>query len=765
MRVSTLPEGIVHEGRRSRQRRASHGGRRRRADVARACNLRLDPLWLAVRSLVAGASLGVVMHPVSAQSSRETRDSPVDEIVITKSRDDGYRVDDNSLSKLTESIRDTPQSIATLSRELIDDRGATSLNDALRDVPGITLGAGEFSWQGNNPSIRGFSARDDLYLDGLRDFGSYARDPFNLEAVEILLGPSSVLFGRGSTGGAINQVTKAPHREDATDVAVNVGSASTYRATADLSRPLGGAAAFRLNLLAHEGGVVDRDGAASRRYGIAPSVAFGLGSPTELTLSYVHQSSDDRPDYGLPWLDGRPAAVPRDNYYGFESDYSNTDADLATVHVRHDVGERVRLDAQLRSADYSRRNRITEPLITPVPPAGTPLDAISVYRYVFGGDSDETLRTAQLTASLDLGAGALRHALVTGVELARETSSPVFAFGIGVPSTSLVDPNWHEVFSATSFDPRIVADTKAVTTALFALDTLKLKDSWLVTLGLRLDRFDTDYSAERFAGPPTPFNSGTESGTEAFSHVDDVASYRAAVVYKPAERTSFYAAGSTSFNPSAQSLSLLTSGRGLGTENALLNPEKNRSVELGAKLDLKDSELSLSSAVFEITKTNARVADPTNPGFNTLGGEQRVRGASIDVTGRLTPRIYLASGYAYLDGEVVRGAAGATTGARLANTPEHSLSIWVDYRATNRLDFGFGGRYVGAQLAQNTGAGRRVPGYSVLDVMARYRFSGALVLKLNLTNLTDELYFEQLHPWHVIPGPGRTAMLAIDMAF
>jgi len=713
----------------------------------------------------AGASLGVLTLPVRAQSVAGRPESPVDEIVITESRGDTYRVEDNSLSKLTESIRDTPQSIATLSRELIDDRGATSLNDALRNVPGITLGAGEFSWQGNNPTIRGFSARDDIYLDGLRDFGSYARDPFNLEAVEILLGPSSVLFGRGSTGGAINQVTKTPRRERATDVAINVGSDSTYRATADLARALGDSAAFRLNLLGHESEVAQRDGARSRRFGIAPSVTFGLDSPTELTLSYVHQSADNRPDYGLPWLEGRPAPVARDNYYGFESDYSKTDADVVTGRVRHEVGERVHLDAQLRAANYSRENRITEPLITPTPDPGTPLEAISVYRYVFSGNSDETLRTAQLAASLDLGAGDVLHALVTGVELSRETSLPVFAFGIDVPPTSLVDPNWHEPFSAASLDPRIAADTKAATTALFALDTLKLGEAWQVTLGVRLDRFDSDYSAERFPGPATPFNSGTASGTEAFSHVDNVASYRAAVVYKPAERTSLYMAGSTSFNPSAQSLSLLTSGRGLGTENALLAPERNRSLELGAKLDLNDDKLSLSSAVFEITKANARVADPTNPGFNTLGGEQRIRGVSIDVTGMLTPRIYWASGYAYLDGEVVRGAAGATTGARLANTPEHSFSVWLDYRTTSRLDFGLGGRYVGEQLARSTGEGRRVPSYSVYDAMVRYRLSDELTLKLNVTNLTDELYFEQLHPWHVIPGPGRTAMFAINAAF
>ena len=721
-----------------------------------------------MRPLLAGASLSVVAQHALAQPPATATDRngrPVEEIVITEQQAPNYRVDDNSLSKLTESIRDTPQSIATLSRELMDDRGATSLNDALRNVPGITLGAGEFSWQGNNPTIRGFSARDDLYLDGLRDFGSYARDPFNLETVEVLLGPSSVLFGRGSTGGAINQVTKEPHRERGTSLNVNAGSDSTFRATADLTREIGETAAFRLNLLAHEGEVTDRDGARSQRWGVAPSVAFGLGTATVTTLSYVHQSADDRPDYGLPWLNGRPAAVPRSNFYGFDDDYSNTDADMLSARVRHEINDHVHLDAQLRAANYSRVNRITEPLITPVPPANTALSAISVYRYVFSGASDETLRTAQLAATMNLGSGRIRHTLVTGIELGRETSSPTYAFGSGVPSTSLLDPNWRQPFTAASLDPRVVSDTDAGTTALFALDTLKLGKFWLVTLGARFDRFDTDYSEQRFAGAATPFYPSTATGSTAFSHVDNVASYRTAVVYKAAQRVSLYLAGSTAFNPSAQSLSLLTTGRSLATENRLLDPEKNRSFELGAKLGLNQDKLSLTSAIFELDKDNARVADPTNPGFNTLGGEQRILGVSVDLTGMLVPRLYLAAGYAYLDSEVVRGAPGAATGARLANTPKNSFSVWLDYRATNRLDFAVGGRYVSDQLAMNTGAGRLVPSYEVFDAMARYRLSEKVVMKVNVTNFGNELYFEQLHPWHVIPGPGRTGTIAVNVVF
>ena len=714
----------------------------------------------------------VAAQPVLAQSipqnTRSSRTPRQEEVIVTEERQEAYRVDQSALSKLTENLRDTPQSIKELTSALLEDRGATSLNDALATVPGITLGAGEFSWQGNNPSIRGFGARDDMYLDGLRDFGSYPRDPFNLETVEVLLGPSSVLFGRGSTGGAINQVSKRPQLTAQNQVNVDLGSDETVRATLDTNLPLarlGNGAALRVNALAHSGEVADRIGAKSKRFGLAPTLALGMGNPTEVTLSYMKQTSDDRPDYGLPWLDGRPAPVARDNFYGFMSDYLKTDADIASGHVLHTVSDTIRVDVQARYADYSRQSRITEPLITPQPAPGTALSDIDVFRYVFIGDSDETLLTGTANATMDFDGGEVGHRLVAGAELSTETSKPVFAFGIGAPGTSLVDPNPDDAFTATSTDPRIRADTKGQTTALYALDTMNVADRWLVTLGLRWDRFDTDYDATRYPGPATPFNTGTESGREQFAQVDEVFSYRTAVIYKPQENASLYLAASNSFNPSAQSLSFLTSGRGLGTGNAFLDPEENRSIEAGYKRDLSNRDAGLSVALFEIDKTNARVPDPNNPGFNTLGGEQRVRGFSFELNGSLTDRLYFTSGYTFLDSEVIKAAPGAEAGAELANAPEHSLSVWTDYLLSTRFDVGFGARYVSEQLAQNTGAGKRVPGYALFDAMLRYRASDRLTMKLNLTNLTNEEYFELLHPWHVVPGPGFTAMLAVDVVY
>ena len=233
------------------------------------------------------SNLAIAQAPQD-QGAAPATNTEVEEVVVTGRQTERYRETESSLSKLTEDLLDTPQSVTTMSSELLEDRGITSINDALRTIPGITLGAGEFSWQGNNPTIRGFSGRDDMYLDGIRDFGSYPRDPFNLETVEVLLGPSSVLFGRGSTGGAINQVTKRPTLDPLTNFSANIGSEETFRGTVDINRPvplLGDGAAFRLNLLSHQGKMADRDGAEAKRYGIAPSLSLGLNSATQVTLS------------------------------------------------------------------------------------------------------------------------------------------------------------------------------------------------------------------------------------------------------------------------------------------------------------------------------------------------------------------------------------------------------------------------------------------------------------------------------------------------
>jgi catecholate siderophore receptor len=696
------------------------------------------------------------IQPALAQSSM------LEEIIVNAIRRDDLSKGASSVSKFTEPLRDIPQSITSLSDEFLAERGVLSLEDALRTVPGITLGAGEFSWQGNNPNLRGFSSRNDMFLDGIRDFGSYSRDPFNLGSVEVLQGPSSIIFGRGSTGGVINQASKKPMLESLTAVNVNLGSDSTLRGSADIARALpalGAETAFRLNVMAHQSEVAGRDGAESRRYGIAPSLALGLGSPTELTLSYMKQVADDTPDYGLPWFDGKPAVVPRSNFYGFDSDFVKTNADIFTAQVTHHLNYTTVLNAQIRYARYSRDVRLTEPLVPASIAAGTSLADITIDRYVFFSDSTENMLFAQASATMRFETGAVDHAVVTGIEMGRESSDPSFGFAIGVPGTNLLSPDQTGGFSAARMETRVTSDTVAKSIAVYAIDTIKLGKHWQFIAGLRWDSFDVDYTATRFAGTPTRFMGVGTNSSESFQQVNKELSYRTALVYKPVEYGTVYFGLGTSFNPSAEGLSFLTTGRGLGLGNQELDPEKNRSYELGTKWELFGENLTVNVAVFRTTKTNSRIPDPDNPGFNMLVGKLQVDGLSLGVSGNLTEKLGLWAGYTYLDG------GGPCRPPCVLDAPEHSLSAWATYRLTERLQIGGGGRYISERFAVTAPGEKSIPGYWAFDAMGSYQLTDKTLLKLNLTNLTDKLYFSQLHPWHVPPAPGFTGVFAVNMLF
>lgn len=722
------------------------------------------------RYLAAAAFVGTNLNmlspsPAIAQDevAADSSDEEIEEIIVTSSRRDPHIPSDASLTKLTERLRDTPKSISVMSKELMEERGFTSLNDALRTVPGITLGAGEFSWQGNSPRIRGFSSRSDMFLDGMRDFGSYYRDPFNLESIEVLEGPSSIIFGRGSTGGVINQVSKLPTMYPGGKASVNIGNNETLRGAVDFNRPLpdlANGAAFRLNAMAHRSEVAGRDVGESSRFGFAPSLALGIGGATRFTLSYLHQESESIPDYGLPWFNGSPAAVPRTNFYGHRTDYLDSGADIVSAKLEHSYSKAVNLHAKIRYARYSRESRLTEPLIALSVPADTPLEDITVDRNVFIGHSKETMALAQVDLVSRLSTGRLEHAIVTGVEAGRETSAPSFGFGVGVPGTDLLQPGINDEFVAVGTEPRLKADTLGKSVAVYALDTAKLGETWQFVAGIRWDRFEADYQAARFS--PT----GEETSTEGILRVDKAMSYRAALVYKPREFGSIYLGWGTSFNPSAEDLSFVTSGRGLTTSNATLAPEENDTIELGTKWELDDDSLALNAAIFRITKSNARVPDPENPGFNVLGGEQQVKGISLNITGNVFDDLQLTAGYVYLDSEMTASDTGTgPVGSRLVNVPEHSLSVWATHQLSDQLQIGGGARYVSERLAKNSAPTKSVPAYWTLDAMGSYRLSDRTTIKLNLSNLTDTVYYDQLHPWHVIPGPGFTAILAINVSY
>ncbi len=418
-----------------------------------------------------------------------------------------------------------PQTVSTVSQEVVSEQNATTLRDTLRNVAGISLAAGEGSSQGDSLTIRGFTARTDLFIDGMRDYGNYYRDPFDMQEVEVLQGPSSMEFGRGSTGGVVNQETKTPQLNRFISGDLDVGTDLTRRLTLDVNTPvpqLGSHTAFRLNVMGDEGNIAGRDVAENRRFGAAPTLEFGVGTPTRLTFSYFHQDADDIPDYGVPWLYNAPAPVPHDNYYGFaKGNFLRTYDDMGTIKAEHDFNRHFTIRNQVRYANYVRDVQITEPQLyqpgTTTPyPVGTPLSAMVVTRNELAANSTETNFEDQLDLTAKFATGFLHHTVVTGVEVGSETSDPIRPKFTNVPTTSLLDPNPDQTFSGTETISSIV-HTRANTIAAYALDTIQIASKWQLIGGLRRDRFAAHYTQ---AVPPA----------SAFNELNKVPTWRAGLV-------------------------------------------------------------------------------------------------------------------------------------------------------------------------------------------------------------------------------------------
>lgn len=713
------------------------------------------------RAALLGTSLASLAAPALAQSL------PTEHVIVTTPR---FSPDDLSLSKFPQPVLDTPQSVSIVTSDLLKQRGTSNLDDALRNMPDISLGAGEFSWQGNNPTIRGFLARNDMYIDGIRDFGSYHRDTFYYQQVEELSGPSSVYFGRGSTGGVINQVSKTPFLTRDLEAQVTGGSAGMGRATIDYNTPLeevGPGAAMRINAMAHVANIAGRDAVAERRWGLAPSLALGIGTPTRLNLSYLHEDADDIPDYGIPWYFGRPAPVRHSNFYGYDSDYLRTQVNVLTAKAEHDLDSDVTLRNTLRLGQYRRQFRVSEGVLAPGTLASTPLDQVQVARNIWRGTSVESIADDQAELAGKWDTFGLEHAVVAGVELGWENSNPLFENTTGVPTVNLLNPAQHQPFPGTPF-ARLYSETPAQTMAVYGVDTVTLDPQWEVTLGLRWDQFATNFHSITYASVPNvPQAQPSFFNPPVFStikNVDAMMTYRVGLVYKPAANGSFYFAHGTSFDPSAESLSQLTSGRTLGTQNALLPPEKNRSFEAGTKWQFWNARLETSAALFRLEKENARIPS-TVPGVNILGGSQQVNGFELSLNGAITQEWSARAGYAYLDSHTTQTAPGGSLlGAALVNTPKSALSFWTEYALLPEWSVGLGGQYVSKRLAQNTAASfLTAPPYMTLDAESEYRFSASYALRLNVYNLTDRHWIDEIHPFRAVPGASLSAALSLEM--
>jgi catecholate siderophore receptor len=675
---------------------------------------------------------------------------------------------------------------------------------------------------GDNLSIRGFAARSDIFVDGIRDTagGGYSRDPFNIEQIEVAKGPSSANVGRGSTGGSINLATKAPTLDSFYRGDIGGGTDSYFRSTLDINVPLWlddaapaapapsgkdpvsgkgtvtppaatgqSGAAFRFNAVYHDADIPGRDHVNNQRWGIAPSVAFGLGTDTRFTLSWMHLDQDNVPDYGIPWVP-RNSVVPGangttvttinntglksgslpkslyDNYYGnLNRDHEFIKTDLVTGIFEHDFSDKLKWRTALRYGRNDRDSIVTAPRFIDRDPSAaiTRYDNTELTRQFQSRDQLDESLALQSDLRYDFETGGVKHQLVGGVELSREDSHNDVRVMTGAagtnPNTDVFNPNPHDPFTGTISYNGAFTETTSDTGAIYVFDAIDFSKKLTLTVGGRWDHHSVDYKA-RAAAPAL-----TDTKLE---RDDSLFSYRAALNYKPVEYGTVYLGYGTSFNTSTENLTYIAAPASNNNTLSLFDadPEKNKTIELGTKWDILDEKLSLTAAIFRTRKTNARTTDPADPTVVTLTGEQEVQGIELGFSGAITDKWRLIGGYTYLDSEVKKSAVAAEVGNEVSNTPEHSFSLWTLHELPANFQVGVGVQYVGARYNNNNALTRqRADSYVTVDAMVNYKVNDHMSLRLNGYNLLDEKYLDRVGGGHAIPGAGRSVSLTASFTF
>ncbi|WP_242609729.1 TonB-dependent receptor [Achromobacter xylosoxidans] len=693
--------------------------------------------------------------------------------VEVEGEDSPYQPDAAQSPKMTAPLLDTPRSVQVVPKQVMSDQSASSLQDVLQNSPGITFAAGEGGRAGGDlPVIRGQNAASSLFLDGMRDASMQARDTFNLEQVEIIKGPDSVYSGRGGAGGSINLVSKAPKAKDATEVMGQIGTDRNYRGSVDSNWRLGEKSAFRLNVMGTKGDVPGRDRAVNfERWGVAPSLMLGMGTPTRITLSYYHYQNDSMPDYSIPYDPrvGLPVTetlgISRKNFYGLaERDFMKTRDGMATVDFQHDFSDKLTLRNVVRYGRETADYLATQPDLTLANlPAGI------VDRPAYGRYYTTKAFANQTDLSGEFLTGAVKHGFDLGFEytsvkqtMAYTNDQVLSSDGVtkcpaDLTQTSLRNPDPNVAYpcrTARSWPAPYATDTLA----LYGFDTLKFDEQWQASVGLRWDNYRT---------------SGHDKKKQGYSRTDNLFNYQLGLAYKPVPQGTIYASYGTSSTPSAVAGATASDILRKSSDEAAA-PEKSRSVEAGVKWLVLDERLTLTGAVFQDTRRNTNIE--VLPNEYEQAGQTRVRGIELGFSGSITPAWNIYGGYTFLDSKLIRGGRKdiGAEGQDLPNTPRNAFSLWSTYKVLPELTLG-GGAYYVDKVYGNADAGvdasgapkaRWVPSYWRFDAMAKYKFSSHLALQLNVLNVFDQTFYTRARPKnHAALGTGRAALLSVRLRY
>ncbi|HEY8025032.1 MAG TPA: TonB-dependent siderophore receptor [Burkholderiaceae bacterium] len=668
-------------------------------------------------------------------------------------------------AKTPQALRDIPQTVNVVNKSLMQSQGASSLVDALRNVPGITIGGAEGGQIGNNINLRGFTARTDIYLDGFRDRGQYYRDVFDLEQVEVLQGPSSMLFGRGSTGGVINQETKQAMLNNAVEVSLTAGTDGRARTTLDDNTRLSATSALRVNLFAQDLQTT-RYEMQNKDFGIAPTLRLGIGQATEITLSALLQHNADMPDYGVQSLNGSPISATRNSFYGLSSDLTTQDIYMLNGVVKHSINSAwtIRNQTQLNRYSTNAQETAAQSLSTtpsavgafsPVTPAFANVDPAQLWVRLQSHDRNivDTSVDNQTDLIGKFATGSIKHELILGAEFGRDTyrNQSLGRTGTGMPAgyvgyVSLQNPGDATPAGVTGTVGNL-AKSSANSIGLYANDTISFNDQWKFVTGVRRDSFD----AEIHNSVSLPASAAQKS---------NFTSLREGLIYQPSEEQSYYLSYGTSFNPLLEQMTFTNGTQGLP-------PTQTRSYEAGAKWDILDDKLSLNFAAFHEKQSN--VYSLSN-GEYIPSGNWLIKGYTFGAVGHVTDKLQLSGGYMHLDAHVFDTLDG-TDGSIPANTPANTATVWITYAMNKAWEFGGGASCVSQRFVADTGISATlphgnidrvsVPGYTRVDATLAYH-QPKYDIRLNVLNLTNKDYYDgliQSDGGRAVPGVGRTALV------
>nr|WP_276553427.1 TonB-dependent siderophore receptor [Cupriavidus gilardii] len=684
------------------------------------------------------------------------------------------------ISRLPETVRETPKTINVVPQEVIEQQHATSLEQILKNVPGITISTGEGNGgqNGDQFRIRGLSAKGDIYVDGLRDFGAYKRDAFNTESVEVIKGPSGESFGVGNVGGLINQTTKKANLHTSTSIDQGFATEDTYRTTVDSNFRLNDTSALRINGMFQNGRVADRAHVGDDRRGLAIDFGTGLGTSTEWHLNYSYLRRTGAPDFGVPVAQGadgiyRPLTeygvpgISSSTSYVRNTDRDRTDAHVVSSNFKTKLDNGITISNDTRFSYYERDFSATNPAAVSYADlqrlmAGGNLEM----RYGAGGGMTYLQRgwgvQNVLTARGEFMTGSLRHKAMVGLDTIYQRDHRSMGRWTGRNAQTVINPVFNNSPNATVAygDTR---DANATNVGVFMNDRVWLNDKFSLLGSLRWDYFQSEFST-----------SASTLGGKADSKK---LSPSISAIWEPTRDAMFYTSFSRTYRPVGTDIAVAVGGvasevpqNGVGNE-----PERSDTIEVGAKVDFLDKRLGLTGAIFQTKKANAYTVDPvtgdiTN-GFSDSGEGRKIRGVEVGLSGRIVGGWTANVAYAYLSGEVTSATNGAIVGNAAPGVSRHNVTLWTAYDIPHtllpvpgKLTIGGGLQYATGYWADSANTAKMPDNFS-LDAMIAYKV-GKYRISLNGYNLTDHLnYQSSFGAVRAVPTSRRTFLLNVGMTF